>query len=261
MSGHNRQPGNGVTSKLFAVLDAFVDGEPLSATDVVGRTGLPMSTVHRLLGDLVGWGGLERDTAAKYTIGTKLWRLGTLSPGHRDLREIASPFMHDLAVGTRENVHLAVIDGDDALFIEKLSSHDSLPVRSHVGARMPLHATGAGKALLAFASPAYQRRFLAERLPRLTHKTMTVPGLLARNLTTIRGTGIAVAYEEMCLGSVSVAAPITDAEGNAIAALSVVSRSSPHVPDRFGPAVRTAANGISREVHRFRHVGSRRQPA
>lgn len=259
MAGHNRQPGSGVTSKLFAILDAFTDGELLSASTVVRRTGLPMSTVHRLIGELVGWGGLERRAGPKYAIGMKLWRIGTLSPGHRDLREIALPFMHDLAVGTRENVHLAVIDGDDALFIEKLSSHDSLPVRSYVGARMPLHATGAGKALLAFSSPAYQRRFLAERLTRLTQNTVTAPGLLAQSLTTIRRTGIAVAYEEMCLGSVSVAAPITDAEGNAIAALSVVSRSSPYLSDRFGPAVRTAANGVGREVRRLAEDGSRRQ--
>src|SRR5439155_11167805 len=106
--------------------------------------------------DLVAWRGLTRCDDSRYEIGLRLWEVGLVDPLHSRLREISLPFLQTLYETTRENVHLAVRDGNDALYVEKLAGHRSVPIISRIGGRLPLHATGVGKALLANETPEFR---------------------------------------------------------------------------------------------------------
>ncbi|GAA5038460.1 DNA-binding IclR family transcriptional regulator [Thermocatellispora tengchongensis] len=247
----DKTPGRSVTGKALSILGAFTPARPeLRLVEISRITGLPEPTAHRLAGELVAWGALERLRDGTYRIGLRLWEVGSLSPRSRTLREIARPFMQDLYEVTRENVHLAVLRDSQVLYVEKYFGPRSIRVPTHIGERLPLHSTGAGKVLLAFSPPALQDRVLHGALRRFTPATIVMPGTLSRALVNVRRTGMATCVEELTMGALSVAAPIYDANRTVVAALSLVMRSSGGHPDRMGPAVRTAAQGISRELAR-----------
>ena len=159
--------------------------------------------------------------------------------------DVALPFMQDLYDATHENVHLAVLDGREALYIEKISGRRAAHAVTRRGGRLPLHATGVGKVLLAFAPEELVSEVLSNDLKRFTPHTIVAPGQLQRKLSQVRRTGLAFAVEEMSVGSVSVAAPIFLAPDTAVAALAVVVRSSRKDIQRLAPAVRTAANLVN----------------
>jgi DNA-binding IclR family transcriptional regulator len=134
------------------------------------------------------------------------------------------------------------------LFIEKIFGFRSASTRSTRGGRLPLHCTGVGKVLLANAPQQLVDDLLSHGLERYTPYTLTTPQELIRALSEIRRTGLAFQREEMDLGLVSVAAPLTDAGNMVVAALSVVGRSSPSQLRQLAPAVQTAAASASREM-------------
>jgi DNA-binding IclR family transcriptional regulator len=245
--GSTEWRGRSVVSKVVALLDAFSPrAAELSLGELAARTGLPVSTTYRLVCELVDWGGLERVDGGGYRVGLRMWEIGSLAPRGETLREVALPFMSDLYEATRENVHLAVLEGAEVLYVEKLSGRHAMPVRTRRGGRLPLHATAAGKVLLAHAPESLFRETVAAGLRRYTAHTVIAPGHLRRALTEIRRSGIAYAREELTVGSHSVASPVLDADGEAVAALSVTLRAGRTDPRRLGPAVRTAAISVSR---------------
>jgi DNA-binding IclR family transcriptional regulator len=251
----------GVAARLFAILDAFTAPAPavaLSLSAIAERAGLPLSTTHRLVGDWVTWGGLARQADGRYALGMRLWEVGVQAPSARNLRTIALPYLEDLYESTREHVHLAVLDGKDALYLEKLSGHHAVRVASRVGGRLPLHSTGVGLVLLAYAPTDVIQAYLGESLQKFLPQTVTSPDELRRRLAGIRAHGVAVMSEEMTVGSGSLAAPIRDRTGQVVAAVSIVTRTDPArraVPDpEQERAVRAAAHGISRALGYRRSV-------
>ncbi|GAA5166102.1 IclR family transcriptional regulator [Amycolatopsis dongchuanensis] len=246
MAGRTNTPGQTVSRRLLSVLDCFDVAHPaLSLTEVATRSRLPVSTARRLIGELCAWGGLERLDDGRYRVGMRLWTIGSLAPRQRGLREAALPFMHDLFQATQENIQLTVLEGTHALCIDKISSSKAVPTMTHIGGRLPLHATGVGKAILAFSDKELLRSVADAGLARMTPHTITQPGRLAAALAEVRKTGVAYCYEEMTLGAVSVAAPVLGMDGKVRAALGIVAHSRAAV-DRLAPAVRAAALGIAR---------------
>ena len=249
MSGGNAVAGQTVTSKVFAILGAFSPSESrLTLTHISRRSHLPMATVHRLTGELVRWGALEREADGTFRVGVRLWELGSLAPVRTGLRELAIPFMEDLYEATHENVQLAVLDGLDALFIEKISGRDSVPIVTRIGGRLPLHATGVGKVLLAFAPSEVLDGLFARGLERLTDRTIVDPDQLRRGLADVRRLGFAYTRDEMTMGSISVGAPVYGPQDTVVAAISIVGSKATDV-NRLAPVVRTAARGLSRRLH------------
>ncbi|TFD54455.1 IclR family transcriptional regulator [Cryobacterium frigoriphilum] len=238
-------------ARLFAILDAFTRPAPavsLTLTAISERSGIPLSTTHRLVAEWVIWGGLTRQPDGRYTLGLHLWELGMQTPTARTLRTIALPYLEDLYEATREHVHLAILDGHDALYLEKLSGHRPVHVISRVGGRLPLHSTGVGLVLLAYASHDVIDEYLSQALQRFLPGTITAPEELRRRLATIRMLGLAVMTEEMTAGSSSLAAPIRDRTGQVVAAVSVVTRTTVGTEHEQQHAVQAAAQGISRAL-------------
>ncbi|MEZ3161584.1 IclR family transcriptional regulator [Microbacterium sp. BWT-B31] len=222
--------GEGVLTRAMRVLECFTDDDPaLSATQIGELTGLPSSTLHRLLSQLTAFGLLTRTPGHRYTIGSKLWELGELSPLSLRLRETALPHMSRLYEATRENVHLAVLDAPTpetatALFVGRVTGQGAIPTLSRIGGRHPLHTTGVGKALLATRDEAWLERYFAVPLERETTRSITSAEELRADIARSRSRGYATTREEMTLGNMSVAAPLARVEGLPPIAIGVVVR-------------------------------------
>jgi DNA-binding IclR family transcriptional regulator len=236
-----------VASKIVAILDAFrPSASELSLNQLAGRSGLAVSTAYRHASELVELGILEGGERGGYRIGLRLWEIASLAERGLPVREMAQPYMLDLYEATHENVHLAVLEGFEALYVEKTTGRRSTQVKTREARRLPLHATGVGKVILAHASEEFVKEVIERGLTRFTPHTITAPGQLLRALADVRRTGFARTHEELTLGTVSVAAPVRNESGEVVAALSIVGRSSGTDPDKLASAVRTAALGISR---------------
>jgi DNA-binding IclR family transcriptional regulator len=248
MAGNTSTPGATVTSRALSLLGAFDRRHRmLGLTELAGRAGLPMPTAHRLVRELVEWGALMRLPDGRYSIGRRLWDVGLLAPVQTGLRATASPFLHDVYAATLATVHLAVREGHQVLYVERLSGRASVPIVSTVGSRLPLHCTGVGKVLLAFAPESVQREVLHSRLERVTRHTVTAPGLLAEQLRRVRAEGYATTVEEMSLRACSVAVPIRHGE-DVVASVGIVVPNLRRDRPRLVSALRVAASGIERSL-------------
>jgi DNA-binding IclR family transcriptional regulator len=251
----NDDPGHelrrSVAGKIVAILNAFRPATTeMSLNELAGRSGLAVSTAYRLANQLVELDVLETGPRGGYRIGLKLWEIASLARRGLSLRDCAVPYMLDLYETTHENVHLAVLDDYEALYVEKTTGRQSVPIKSREARRLPLHATGVGKVLLAYSPDTFVQEVIARGLNRYTPHTIVAPAQLLRTLAEVRHNGFAYSWEELTLGTVSVAAPITTSGDKVVAALSLVGRSTRVDVSRLAPAVRTAALGISREVLR-----------
>ncbi len=237
---------NSVLGRSLTLLTAFRPDEvELSLAELARRTGLAKSTAHRLLRELESWDLVER-TPGGVRLGMRLFELGSLVPRQRGLREAAAPFLADLFEATHETVHLAVLDGVEVVYVQKLDRRGGPKVPSRVGGRMPAYCTGVGKAMLAFAAPERVNAVLSTGLCRRTPRTVVAPGLLHQELAAIRERGVAMEHEESTVGITCVAAPVLDAAGVPVAAVSITGWVNRLDPARFAPAVHTAALGVSR---------------
>ncbi|GAB3083151.1 IclR family transcriptional regulator [Nocardioides zeae] len=238
-----------VTSRALALLAAFDEGHRrLTLTALAARADLPIATAHRLAAELVAWGALARTSDGDYVVGRRLWDLGLLAPLNAGLVELASPYLHDLYSATLATAHLAVRDGLEVLYLDRLRGTASVPIVSTVGSRLPLHATGVGKVLLAHAPTEVQQAVLGA-LTRVTPYTVTQPGTLQRQLAAVRRDDHATTVEEMSLGACSVAVPVRR-DDTVVAALGVVVATPRRDRSRLVGALQVAANGIGRELSR-----------
>ena len=225
----------------------------LGVSELARRLGLGTSTVHRMLATLTAERLLERGTTpGSYRLGLAVFELGASASARLDLHEAALPVMASLRHSTRETVHIAVLDGLEVVFVERLESPQTVRIFSRVGNRLPAYCTSTGKVLLAALPP----EVLAERLTgwrpkRFTAHTITDPAALVAQLRVVAERGWSVNAEESRLGLSSVGAPIRDAEGIVIAALSIawpVDRHGGSALRRHTALVRDAAGVISRRL-------------
>ena len=232
-------------SDILSALDA---GHPIrSLADLSRTTGLPRSTTHRMCAELVGLGLLERVDGG-YRLGLRLFELGELVPRQRGLRETALPYMEDLRAATGATVHLGVLEGVEVVYLQILRTPGGPRLPSRIGGRLPAHATGLGKAMLAYSPRAVLAQRVEAGLPAMTPRTLVTPGALARNLQDIRTEGTSYDHEESHVGVSCVAARIFLSEPKTGAALSVSGPTQRMDLQRLGVAVRTAAFAISRQL-------------
>ncbi len=240
-----------MVSRIAALLDAFDATHPrIGVSELARRSGLPKTTTARLAADLVRHGLLDRADSGAFKLGSKLFQLGSLASRERELREVALPFMADLRQVSRHTVHLAVLTDTDVVYVEIVRSTGGPRMPSEVGGRLPAHAAAVGKAMLAFSPPEVLAAVLDRGLPAVGPRTITAPGLLVRELRRIRESGIAYENEESAHGVGCAASPVLSETRRAIGAISVSGWSGTLDLRRVGPAVRTAALAIGREITR-----------
>lgn len=239
-----------VVHRACAILDAFEgDVRSLGLSELARRAGLPKATVHRLALDLVACRLLDRD-GTSFRLGVHLFELGQRVAPHRTLRETAVPYMADLREATHQTVNLGVLEGGYVVYIESLKVLDAPAILNlaRSGGRMPAHATGLGKALLAWSPPEVVTAVLSGPLERMSSRTIVDPQRLAATLGTVRQSGVAYDLEESASGLVCAASPVFGPGGRLVAALSVSGRSHQVVLDHVTSAVRTSALAISRAM-------------
>lgn len=241
--------GPTVTGRVTSVLAAF-DAEhgALTLSELSRRTALPLTTAHRLAGELTRHGMLERDERGRYRIGLRLWEIASTAARAVDLREAALPFLQELCATTRENVQLAVLDGLEAVYLERLTHPGAVHVVTRVGSRLPVHATGVGLVLLAHGPIEVQDGVLSGPLARLTRYTITDPRRLRRVLADVRRDGYVISDRQVESISVSVAAPVRERAARVVAAVSVVAAAGRVPPRAFVAPVLSTADAISRRL-------------
>lgn len=218
----NSPSGDSMTDRIVRVLETFTADRTMQTASEIGRhAGLPSSTAHRIVDELVAAGLLERDEDRRVHLGMRLWELALRGSTALRLRQAALPFMEQVQAAVREHTQLAVLEQDEALFLERLSHPEAGANITRIAGRLPLHASSSGLVLLAFASAALRERILTGPLRAVSPETVTDAGRLRRVLTDIRRSGVAVAPGSIETVSTGVAVPVRDA-GEVVAALSVV---------------------------------------
>jgi DNA-binding IclR family transcriptional regulator len=225
------------------VLDAFDGPGRLTLAQIVRRTGLPRSSAHRMLERLVQLRWLRR-SGRDYELGMRLVELGSLAVHQDRLHRAATPLLHDLHRATGLVVHLAVLDGSDVVYLEKIGDGMTAAIPSRVGGRQPAHCTAVGKAMLADSDGADA----VDLASRKTRYSIGSRMQLTAELAKVCAHGVAFDREESLPGFGCVAAPIGD-PGQPVAAVSVCGPMSRMMFDqRTAAPVRMTAMGIWRNV-------------
>ena len=241
--------GEPVVDRALRLLAAFeADRRYLTLDQLSLRADLPKATALRLARRLMAWGALERTADGRYAIGLRLLEVASLSPRGHGLRAAALPFMEDLHHATGQHVLLAVRDDQQAVLVERLSALGAGRVLFRVGGRVPLHATGVGRVLLAHAPRQLQTEVLEGELPLPDEGRAMAPDDLRRALADVHREGVAVASLRFPEPMSSVAAPVHGPRDRVVAALSVVAPTASLQPVALKPAVIAGARAISRAV-------------
>lgn len=237
-----------VLGRAVRIIEVFgPDETALGVSELARRTGLHVATVSRLVEHLVGHGWLQRDADRKVRIGVRLWEVASRASPTLPLREAAMPYMEDLHAVVRQHTQLAVREGDEVLFLERLSARRAVINLTRIAGRLPLHASSSGEVLLAHAPAEVQERVLGGTLPAFTPHTVTDPKALRTRLAGIRRDGFALCAGFIDERATGVAVPVRGPGGHVVAALGVV------VPHDAGartviPALRATALGIGRAM-------------
>jgi DNA-binding IclR family transcriptional regulator len=232
-----------VIDRISLVLDAFEGPGRLTLAQIVRRTGLPRSSAHRMLERLVQLRWLRR-SGRDYELGMRLVELGSLAVHQDRLVRAAAPLLGELHRATGLVVHLAVLDGPDVVYLEKIGDRPLGAIPTRVGGRQPAHCTAVGKAMLAYCD-AYRTDQVDLRV-RKTKYSISTNSQLAAELARVRAHGVAFEREESLLRFGCVAAGI-GSPGEAVAAVSVCGPMN-RIDQRLAAPVRMTAMHIWRNV-------------
>ena len=229
------------------VLECFATDGELGVSDIARKLGVAKSTAHRLLQTLVSRGFVEQDReTGLYRLGIHIYELGALALARNQLRHAALPTLRQVAAMTGLTVNLAVPDGPDVVFVERIENIDGLRILGHVGRRLPGHTTSSGKVIAAF-NPAVDQARRAAGFPPRVGRTVRTEADWDRCLTDVRTQGYAVSTSESFDGTTSVAVAILDNRGTAVASISLFGPTESIAPqvERLVPLLRAASNRIS----------------
>ncbi len=256
MKGTARSPKSSFSVSLergLAVLSVFAT-EPrlLGIADLARILGMNASTVHRYVRTLTELGYLQQDASSRrYRLGFKVADLGLAMINSLDATDVARPHLRALAAHWDLTVNMAILDGPDIVYVERIVGRRSMDLHLQVGSRQPAHCTAMGKVLLAFIDDATLENVI-ERIdftPR-GRRSISDPQALYTELRRIRERGYGVNNEELAPGLRSVAAPVRNARGFVVAAVNI--HASPYkiseIVELLAPVIVETADAITREL-------------
>lgn len=235
--------------RALALLQAVGEG-CRSLEDLAATVGLTRSTTHRLLSTLAWAGYLRHEPREGYLLGPRLMELGFKAHAQLHLPSLAHPHLERLSATSQETVHLGVLDGKEVVYIDKVQGQRELQMASFIGARVPAQATALGKALIsALPQPEWLTHF-TPGLRRTPH-TRADPDCFLQEIARVADSGYALDLEENEAGIRCIAAPVRDASGRGVAAVSISSAAIYLDDDRLPtliPLVVETARRISRDL-------------
>ncbi|WP_062214154.1 IclR family transcriptional regulator [Streptomyces sp. NBRC 109706] len=231
--------------RAFGLLELMADaGGVTGLSELASSSGLPLPTIHRLMRTLVACGYVRQQPNRRYALGPRLIRLGEAAA--RPLATWARPFLARLAAGTGETANMALLDGDEAVYVAQVPSRHSMRMFTEVGRRVLPHATGVGKALLA-GLPDEEVRALLHRtgMPAVTERTLTSPDAFLRELGTVRARGFAVDDNEQEIGVRCLAVALPHAPTPAAISVSgPAGRLTDEAVEKLAPLLREVAHEL-----------------
>jgi DNA-binding IclR family transcriptional regulator len=259
----NEQAGEGRGSAALVqsvdravnVLEILAGRGEVGVTEIAAELGVHKSTAFRLIAVLESRGLVEQlADRGKYRLGFGIVRLARATVAELDLAKESRRTSEELAADLGETVNVAILDSDRAVNVSQVRGTAAISTYNWVGQGTPLHATSSGKVLLAHAGEQVREGVLAGVLERYTIATVTDPALLAAELAAIRGRGWAATEGEYEAGLNAVAAPVRDAGGDVVAAVSVSGpsfRLRADAFDQIAPRVVSAASALSKRLGYF----------
>lgn len=257
-------PPYAVTSvdNALRLLLAIGDRGAVRLTEASAELGVARSTAHRLLAMLVYRGLAAQDPETKtYVAGPELAALGLNAVRKLELRVVARPILEDLRDGLDETVHVAVLRGDQVLFVDSVESSRPLRVVARTGMSVPAHCSAAGKAMLALlGDDALSATYPRPRLERLTDKSVPTRAALLRELDAIRGRGYSTSSSESeeAVSSVGVAVPAPD--GRPLGAISLALPTARFDRGKEGRIVQALCDAAKELAERLRPVDQPSDP-
>jgi DNA-binding IclR family transcriptional regulator len=242
----NSTSGDSVVDRVVRVISAFPEGViSLQLSELAARSGLPLTSAHRIVRQLSAHGLLETGDGGSVRLGLRLWELVNRNSPTLALRQAALPFMEDIHQVLNQNVNLAVLDGWEALFVERMSRRGSVANRARVAGRMPVHVSSAGLALMAHQEKSRQGDYLKQFKDPAGKITPDAVRLL---LTETAHQGFAQLAGVVDPDTWGIAVPVLDGRQRAVAALGVVVPLKEMRLQALVPALQTAARGIARQL-------------
>jgi IclR family pca regulon transcriptional regulator len=239
----------------LAILSCFTPKRPvLGIADIADELGMSRSTTHRYVITLVALGYLEQGASRKYRLGLRVTNLGMSALNSTGLREHAHPYLEELRQRTSYTTSLAVLDGTEVLYIDRVRSfrrgQGRVDLDLHPGSRLPAHATAMGKMLLANLPEPEQRELLGSmKLAKRGPNTITSKKALRDELDEVREEGFAVNDEELAPNLYAIAAPVRNEGREVVAAVNVAAHSSvislEEMVDALSPHLLSTADRIS----------------
>ncbi len=250
---NKQSPGDGTVGKALEVLDCVAEfGRPVRFSELLEVSPYPKATLYRFLQSLTNQHMLAYNADGTYWLGARLMRLAHAAWKTASLAPIARPFVEALVAEVGESVHLAQLDNGQVLFIDKLKASDQFETLARVGLIAPAYCTGVGKAILAFLPPKRLELALQQQsFFRYTEDTIGSVAELIAELEEVRRTGVAFDRQEHEHGIISIAAPILDAGGCVIGALSIATSTARNTSEgltAFRPALLDTAQKIGAEA-------------
>ena len=255
--------GDGTVGKALDVLDQVAQyGRPVRFVTLLSHSDYPKATLYRLLQTLTSQNLLEYDGQTQtYSLGLRLVRLAHSAWTQSSLAPIARPFLDTLSAETGETVHLAQLDSNQVLYVDKRNAAQPVEMYSQAGKVGPAYCTGVGKAMMAFLDgPALDRAISQQSYHRFTDKTLTSEAALRADLELIRRRGYAIDDEEHEPGIICVACPVLTSGGRVLGAISVTGstgRMDFNQLEAWVPRVRRVADQIATEAQAWRFPETR----
>lgn len=223
-------------ARALQVLQAFSYEQPVLGVSELARTlDMGKSSVHRILSTLAEQGFVVKTDDDRYRLGLKLHELGQLVVSTLELRTVAHAPLERLHAETGETVHVAVLDGTDAIYVHRIESERTLQTFARVGRRVPAYTTSSGKCLLAFGDQESVDAVVRAGLKRIGPRSITTEKALRETLRAIRANGFAVSVEENQKGVLSIGAPVFGHDRSCVAAVSMAA-----------PTIRTGTDKVPR---------------
>lgn len=232
------QNKNKTVVKSMDILNLFRNYPKLSLGEMVQLSGIPKTSVHRMVSSLEDMGFLKREDDNKYSLGFLFLEFGQLVKERIDIRKIALPVMYSLREDAGEAVNLIIKEGNEAIYIEKLDTLQPVRVYTKIGRRAPLYGGACPRILLAFLPESEIEQYLEQtELKPIAMQTITDKNYLLRVLAESKKNGYSISHSELQDYSSAVAAPIFDSLNQVVAGLSLV-----------GPSMRFQEEHLSKLV-------------
>jgi IclR family pca regulon transcriptional regulator len=232
----------------LSVIRCFdADHARLTLTDVANRTGLTRATARRLLLTLEALGYVSTN-GRHFSLTPRVLDIGYAYLSSLNIQQIAQPFLEALSEQVNESVSVTVLDGADIIYVARVPTKRIMTISLGLGSRLPAYCTSMGRVLLAELTPEQLRAIVPERLEPRTEHTIRTRDALEAELATVRQQGWALVDEELEVGLRSLAAPLCDAGGRAVAAMNVSTHAGRTVTDEIHASILPAVLRTARDV-------------